>query len=137
MTNYGVKLVWAGWADDDVIGFSERACSRWKDSLLPGTCMLIYETTGRAPGSKAKGTKSIVGEVEVTGSFEDGEAYRAPTEAHARLLPVRVIVRREDRSPLPLDRVRELLSDPQWPRRGQSWTPLSDEQYQTVHAAWE
>lgn len=137
MSAYGIKLVWAGWANDDVIGFSDRAHSRWKDSLLPGTRMLIYETTGRAPGSKAKGTKSIVGEVEVIGTFEEGETRRAPTEAHARLLPVKVIVRREERSPLLLDWVRELLGDMDWPRRGQSWTPLTEDQYRAFHAAWE
>ena len=89
MTNCGIKLVWAGWDDDPTIGFSGRAAKRWAALLPPGTRMLLYETTGRAKGSKAKGTKSIVGEVEVSGSFEDGAAIRAADEQHDSILPVR------------------------------------------------
>ena len=132
MPTPGIKLVWAGWNDDDVIGFSNQGYSRWRASLMQGTRMLVYETTGKAPGSKAKGSKSIVGEVEVTGTFEDGETHRAPTEQHARLLPVKSTIRRADATPIPLDRVREIIGDPGWPRMGETWKPLTESQYRTL-----
>ncbi len=135
MTNYGIKLVWAGWDSDPTIGFSGRAAKRWAESLPVGTRMLLYETTGRAKGSKAKGTKAIVGEVEVSGSFEDGAAIRAADEQHDSVLPVRVIQARATVTPVPLDRVREILGDDKWPRRGESWRPLSAEEYQALVSA--
>lgn len=135
MPTPGIKLVWAGWSDDEVIGFSERGYSRWRDSLTHGTRMLVYETTGKAPGSKAKGTKAIVGEVEVIGTFEEGEAHRAPTEQHDRLLPVQTTIRRADAHPIPLERVREMIGDPAWPRMGETWKPLTEAQYRELVAA--
>ncbi len=135
MTNSGIKLVWAGWDGDPTIGFSGRASKRWAEHLPAGTRMLLYETTGRAKGSKAKGTKSIVGEVEVTGSFEDGAAIRAADEQHDSVLPVSVVQARAAVKAVPLERVRQILDDEKWPRRGESWRPLSDEEYQALLSA--
>ena len=134
MTNSGIKLVWAGWDGDPTIGFSGRASKRWAEHLPVGTRMLLYETTGRAKGSKAKGSKSIVGEVEVSGSFDDGVAIRAADEQHDAVLPVGVVQARADVSPVRLERVREILDDEKWPRRGESWRPLSEEEYQALLA---
>lgn len=132
MAGYGIKLVWAGWKDDKVIGFSSRGAARWGADVTPGTRMLLYETANKAPGSTAKGTKSIVGEVEVVGTFEEGEKLRAPTEQHDRLIPVKVLrPRREGRS-IPLARVRELIGDEGWPRMGESWKPLSQDVYERL-----
>lgn len=136
MTIYGIKLVWAGWDNDPTIGFSSRAAGRWADKLPAGTRMLLYETTGKPKGSKAKGTKSIVGEVEVSGTFDDGEAIRSPDEQHDRVIPVTVIRRRDEQPLIPLERVREILNDDQYPRMGESWRPLSEEEYQAFMAEW-
>lgn len=135
MTNCGIKLVWAGWHNDPTIGFSARAAKRWAAALPVGTRMLLYETTGRAKGSKAKGTKAIVGEVEVSGSFAEGAAQRAAEEQHDSVLPVRVRQARAQVTPVPLERVRAILADDKWPRRGESWRPLNAEEYQTLLAA--
>lgn len=132
MTTYGIKLVWAGWENDPTIGFSNRASKRWADELPAGTRMLLYETTGKPKGSKAKGTKSLVGEVEVTGTFDDGAKIRAADEQHDAVIPVRVVQKRESVTPVPLDTVREVLKDEQWPRMGESWRPLSDDEYQAL-----
>lgn len=129
MPTAGIKLVSAGWSDDPVIGFSEQGYRRWRDHLPVGTRMLVYETSNPPPGTKHKGTKAIVGEVEVTGTFEDGEALRAPSEPHARLLPVRVVSGRGQGTPVPLERARALIDDPKWPRMGESWKPLTEAQY--------
>lgn len=132
MPTPGIKLVWAGWHDDEVIGFSDRGYARWHIHLVPGTRMLVYETTGKPAGSKAKGTKSIVGEVEVIGTFTDGEAFRAPTEEHAHLLPVKPIIPRDQAKPIPLERVREIIQDDKWPRLGEAWKPLTETQYRKL-----
>lgn len=134
MTNSGIKLVWAGWDGDPTIGFSGRASKRWAEHLPVGTRMLLYETTGRAKGSRAKGTKSIVGEVEVSGSFGDGAAIRAADEQHDQVLPVSVVQARAEVTAVSLERVREILGDEKWPRRGESWRPLSDEEYKALLA---
>jgi hypothetical protein len=132
MTNYGIKLVWAGWDNDPTVGFSGRAAKRWAAELPAGTRMLLYETTGKAKGSKAKGTKSIVGEVEVSGTFEDGANIRAADEQHDEVIPVKVIRKRDSVTPVPLDRVREILKDAEYPRMGESWRPLSEAEYQAL-----
>jgi hypothetical protein len=128
---YGIKLVSAGWNGEGFIGFSDRAASRWREKILPGTRMLLYETTGKPKGSKAKGTKSIIAEVEVTGSFEDGEALRQPNEEHDRLIPVKVISQRAQ-APIPLERVRAILKDEAYPRLGESWRELSKAEYEAI-----
>ena len=135
MTNCGIKLVWAGWDDDPTIGFSGRAAKRWAALLPPGTRMLLYETTGRAKGSKAKGTKSIVGEVEVSGSFEDGAAIRAADEQHDSILPVRVVQARASVKLVPMEQVRAVLGVEKYPRMGESWRPLGEEEYQALVSA--
>ncbi len=132
MTSYGIKLVWAGWNDDPTIGFSSRASKQWAEKLPAGTRMLLYETTGKPKGSKAKGTKSIVGEVEVSGTFADGEKIRAADEQHDAVIPVTVVRGRESVTPVALDTVREIIHDPQWPRMGESWRPLSEAEYQAL-----
>jgi hypothetical protein len=137
MTPYGIKLVWAGWKDDPVIGFSNQGHNRWKASVKPGTRMLVYETGKTPPGTKYVGTKSIVGEIEVTGSFEDGEKYRAPNEQHDRLLPVKVLRPRREGKSISLARVRELIGDEGWPRMGETWKPLEKEVYDQVCAELE
>jgi hypothetical protein len=134
MTEYGIKLVWAGWDNANVVGFSEQGYKRWRDKLPPGTRMLLYETMGNAPGANVKGTKSIVGEVEVAGSFDDGETVRAPDEPHDRVIPVTVVSPRGAGRPIPLDRIRTLIEDDKWPRMGESWKPLTDAQYQALIA---
>jgi hypothetical protein len=132
MPTPGIKLVWAGWHDDEVIGFSEQGYKRWHLNLIPGTHMLVYETTGKRPGSSDKGTKCLVGEVEVTGTFEDGERFRAPTEQHARLLPVKSLIHRDDARPVSLERIREIIDDDKWPRMGETWKPLTETQYRKL-----
>ena len=132
MTQYGIKLVWAGWDNDPTVGFSSRAAKRWADQLPVGTRMLLYETTGKPKGSKAKGSKSIVGEVEVSGTFEDGETIRCADEQHDAVIPVKVIRLRSSVTPVPLERAREILNDPQWPRMGESWRPLSEAEYRAL-----
>ena len=136
MTNFGIKLVWAGWDDDPTIGFSGRAAKRWAELFCHlGTRMLLYETTGRAKGSKAKGTKSIVGEVEVSGSFEDGAAIRAADEQHDSVLPVRMVQARASVTLVPMEQVRAVLGVEKYPRMGESWRPLSAEEYQALVSA--
>lgn len=137
MTPYGIKLVSAGWKDDPVIGFSNKGYKSWRDEIKPGTRMLLYETATPPPGTKFKGTKSIVGEIEVTGTFEDGEKYRAPTEHHDRLVPVKVLRPRREGKNISLPRFRELIGDEGWPRMGETWKPLSQEVYERLCAALE
>jgi hypothetical protein len=132
VTPYGIKLVWAGWENDTVIGFSDRGYGRWKDDLKPGTRMLLYETATKIPGTTFKSTKSIIGEVEVTGTFAEGAKLRARTEQHDQLLPVKVIRPRSDERRIPLERVREIIQDDKWPRMGETWKPLSQAQYETL-----
>ena len=132
MAMYGLKMVWAGWHNDPTIGFSGRAAKRWAEKLPAGTRMLLYETMSKPKGSKAKGTKSLVGEVEVTGTFEDGEKIRAADEQHDAVIPVKVVHAREAVTQVPLDKVREILDDPGYPRMGESWRPLSEAEYQAL-----
>ena len=137
MTKYGIKLVSAGWKDDNTIGFSDTGRKRFGGDIVPGTRMLLYETAAKVPGVAAKGTKTIVGEVEVTGTFEEGDALRSATEQHDKLVPVKVLRTRRDGKSITLERTRELIDDAGWPRMGESWKPLTKEVYETLCAELE
>ncbi len=132
----GIKLVWAGWFEVDgekgVVGFSNRGRKHWESALQPGVTMLLYETGTKTPGYKGKSTKSVVGEVRVAGSFDEGETMRTEGEEHAHLLPVAVTRAKADCAPVPLDKVREIIGDESWPKRGQSFTPLDEAQYAKI-----
>lgn len=131
MSGYGIKLVWAGWNNDEIIGFSNKARKKWEDDIRPGVRMLIYET------SKPPGLKAIVGEVEVTGTWEQGEGKPTPTKEHNHPVNVRVLRRRADITPIPLHRVRQITGDEKFPRQGQAWKPLSEAQYKALLDAWD
>ena len=62
-------------------------------------------------------------------------AIRAADEQHDAVLPVSVARARAEVTPVPLERVREILDDEKWPRRGESWRPISDEEYQALLSA--
>jgi hypothetical protein len=136
MTQYGIKLVWPGWNNDTVMGFSDDGYNRWRESIQPGTRMLLYETEDRSPGTTFRGTKSISGEIEVTGTFKDGEKYPAPTKQHHHLVPVKLLRPRRGGRQVSLYRVRELIGDNGWHRR-ETWTPLSKEVYERLIAELE
>lgn len=131
MIEYGIKLVSAGWNNENFVGFSDRAAKRWQAKLPSGTRMLLYET-----GTKSKGTKSIIAEVEVNGTFEEGEALKQPGEEHDRLILVKVIRRRESQNPISLEKAREILNDENYPRMGESWRPLSRAEYDAFIKEW-
>lgn len=136
MTKYGIKLVSAGWKDDNVIGFSHTGRNRFGGDIVAGTRMLLYETAAKVP-SGAKGTKTIVGEVEVTGTFDDGEKIRAADEPHDVVVPVKVLKPRRDGKSITLERTREIIEDAGWPRMGESWKTLSKETYERLAAELE
>lgn len=137
MSGYGIKLVWARWHDENVVGFSDRAKKKWEDDIEPGIRMLIYETSIKRPGNTKRGVKAIVGEVEVTGTWEQGAGKATPTQEHDNPVDVRVLRYRADISPIPLRRVREIIRDASFPHQGQAWRPLSQEQYRALLAEWD
>jgi hypothetical protein len=134
MARVGIKLVWAGWKDDPIIGFNEKGYQKWRGTLTPGTRVLIYETSLKASPTVRGGQMAIVGEVEVTGTFEEGAAYSAPNKEHTRLLPVRVITSREQARPVRLDAIRKLLRTRDFPPKGAAWIPLTDAHYKALVA---
>lgn len=138
MSRYGIKLVWAGWQNDQLIGFSDRAKKKWEAHIGPGVKMLIYETSVKRPGYTGRGgIRSIIGEVEVTGTWEQGKGKVTPTQEHDNPLDVRVLRRRQDVIPIPLHRVRQIIGNETFPHQGQAWKPLTEEQYHTLLAEWD
>ena len=133
MTNCGIKLVWGnGWCEPQGtckhVGFSDRACKRWKDDLPVGTQMLLY-LTGMYGGPKA-----IVAGLKVTGTFEDGTGITPSTTIHTNMLPVTIVLARAEATPVPLARVREIIGRNPWPLPGISWQPVSEDQYRALLA---
>lgn len=131
-TNFGIKLAWGPGVSEtpdpggDGIGFSEPAYKKWKSALPVGTRMLVYET------GKYGGRKSIVSELKVDGTFDDGERLREHNPEHARMLPVRVLQTGEHLTPVPLSRIRVVLGKEKWPHQGLSWQPVSKETYEIL-----
>lgn len=134
MARAGIKLVWAGWNDDPVIGFNEKGYQKWRGSLTVGTRVLIYETSLKASPTVRGGQMAIVGEVEITGTFEEGAAYTPPNKEHKRLLPVRVITSRSQARPVRLDALRKTLQVRDFPPKGAAWVPLNDAHYKALVA---
>lgn len=137
MTGYGIKIVWKGWKDEPVIGFSPWAYKRWKGAITPGTRMLVYESSEGRGGVKLRGARAIIGEVEVTGTFEDGDNYQAPTPEHSHLVPVKVLRGKETVKPIPLTTIREILKQPKYPLQSQSWQPITEAEYKALLALWD
>lgn len=131
-TGYGIKLHWGPPTQEneliEAIGFSDTAFNRWQHHLPLGTRMLLYST------SSGGGTRQIHVEVEVSGSFADGEAFRPYNPEHSKMLPVRRVRTPGPVNPLPLKRIREILGQPKWPRQGQSWHPIARDMYETLLA---
>ena len=136
MSKYGIKLVWAGWDNEEVVSFSGRAYEQWKHYIEPGTRMLIYETTVPEPGTKAKGFKGIVGEIEVLQGFSASDALLMPTEEHERSLRVKVLRPRELVTPIPLDKVRAIIADPKFPKQSELWRPIFETVYRDLVKLW-
>ena len=130
MSEYGIKLIWGGGKDDDVIGFSPSAYKRWHNQIQPGTRMLLYET------AKNKGVQGIVSEVEVIAGFAASAGLATPTQEHNH--PVRVKVIRGKRSimAIPKQRVQEVLGRPSFPQQNDSWTPISETTYRHLLSSW-
>lgn len=136
MSKYGIKLLWAGWQDDEVIGFSPQAYERWKDDIQPGTRMLLYETTVQRPGISFRGTKSVIGEVEVIEGFAKSAGLATPTEEHNHAVKVKVIRSRTSVAPIPLEMVRKILANPKFPRQGEAWHPIFETMYNDFLKLW-
>jgi hypothetical protein len=137
MSKYGIKLLWAGWQDNEtVIGFSPQAYERWKDDIQVGTRMLIYETTKQRPGSSFRSAKGLIGEVEVIEGFAKSSGLATPTEEHDQPVKVKVIRGRSSVDPIPLERVRKILADPKFPQQGEAWRPIFETMYRDFLKIW-
>ena len=136
MSKYGIKLVWAGWHNEDVIGFSPKAYEEWKYDIQVGTRMLIYETDVRlVPG--IKGVKGLVGEVEVVESFAKSAGLVTPTQEHDIPLHVKVLRVRQEVSIIPLKQVRAITADPKFAHVGQAWKPIFETMYRDFIKIWD
>ncbi|MFN8527725.1 MAG: hypothetical protein U0670_03840 [Anaerolineae bacterium] len=135
MTQYGIKLLWAGWKDDPEIGFSQQGYQQWKDEIGVGTRMLLYETSKARPNSKTKGELAIIGEVEVVRGFEKAPD-RSPTDEHTYLLGVKVLRSRNSVRAIPLTAIRKLLRDENFPLQGEKYHPLDEKTYNVLLRMW-
>ena len=131
MSKYGIKLIWGGGGDDDVIGFSPSAYDRWHDDIQPGTRMLLYET------SKNKGAQGIVSEVEVINSFGDSVGLPTPTEEHNHPVRVKVIHGKGTVRAIVRGQVQAILNRPSYPQENDGWLPITETQYRQFTNLWK
>lgn len=150
-TGYGIRVMTGGdelpatWSTNfgnrwlDV--FSERAYQRWMDGLLPGTRMLLYLGSGHGHN------KGITAVAMVQGRFIHNEDRETPSTEEWRkqwcwCLPVITTIDSRQVSPVPLERIREIIEPekagrpPQarFPRQGEVWRPISARLYETLMA---
>jgi hypothetical protein len=136
-SKFGIKPLWAGWLESEtVIGFSPRAYEKWKDSIQPGTRMLLYETTVQRPEASFKSAKGIIAEVEVAEGFARSRGLVAPTVEHNYPLRIKVLHGRRSVRPIPLEKVRLILGDPKFPYQGVAWYPLDEAVYNEFLKIW-
>jgi hypothetical protein len=135
MTEYGIKMVWKGWKDELVIGFSDAGYTKWKNKIKPGTRMLVYETAKPREEHDSKGVKAIVGEIEVTSTFEEASGEPTPTKEHPHPVYVKVLRPRDTVKQISLQRIREIIKDKNFPFR-ETWYPLTEKQYKELLAEW-
>ncbi|MDE0609001.1 MAG: hypothetical protein OXH77_03690 [Anaerolineaceae bacterium] len=146
MSYHGIRATWGdSWFTEygekwlDV--FSERAHQQWKDSLLPGTLMLLYQ------GSGYGGSRCITAAAMVQGRFVHNEKREIPGVEEWRehwcwCLPVITIAPRRTVTPVPLERIREIIEpekagrphQARFPRQGEVWRPISAQLYETLMA---
>lgn len=42
-SDYGIKVLWAGWQNEPYFGFSNQGYKQWGSSIEIGSRMLLYE----------------------------------------------------------------------------------------------
>jgi hypothetical protein len=133
---YGIKLVWSGWSDaETMIGFSSSAHRKWKQTIGPGTRMLIYEVADAGTREPERGGRmAIVAEVEVTGPFTLNNPL-APTAEHANTVPIKFIQHEADVTEVPVQAVRTITGYKEFPHQGESWVRLDEKAYEQLVAA--
>ena len=131
---FGIKMVWAGWTDDrDTVGFSPHYHGMFKNAILSGTRMLIYELETNGENPSLRGRLRIVGEVKVNKDFYRDD-LKAPTVQHPWLLGIEFCLRSTDIvHPLTAAQVQTVIGGNLIGQRGESWRQITrEDQYMTL-----
>ena len=136
LSKFGIKVLWAGWRDDPRIGFSSSGYNQWKDKIMVGTRMLIYEAADPRPEYSSPGIKSIMAEVQVTKMFDEVKGQTAPNQEHEHLILVDILRKRDSVPPIPLRRIRALIQNTIFPFQS-TYLTLEEDVYNLLLKEWE
>ncbi len=135
MARYALKVVPGDWEVEMPLPFTEAEYHRDHETVEPGMHVAIYQD------EPVNGMVSA-GQVNLAFIHLDEWAVRnlgdlPKLHPEARyLLPLQIGFRRAGPGIMPRERVREILNDPEFPRPGESWLPITYEQYQELIAGW-
>ena len=136
ISEYGIKVLWAGWRDDPRIGFSDKGFADWADKISVGTRMLLYETERPRPGQNVIGIKSIMAEVQVAKMFDEVKELTPPTQQHEHLILVDILRNRDSVTPIPLRRIKQITKQQQFPFQ-MTYLPLDEQTYNRLLQEWD
>jgi hypothetical protein len=134
MPAFALKVVPGSWEIEQPLPFTEAEYQLHRDKMEPGTRVVIYQ------GAPVNG---VVAEGQVNQSFihvdewKDSLAVNLRQKNYPHLLPVQILYQRAGPAAvMPLARVREILGDTEFPRPGQEWIVLENQQYHLLIQGW-
>jgi len=136
MAKFALAVVPADWNDKMPLTFSQAQYEAIRDEVVSGTELILFSG---APANE------VIGQGQVHGSFLKTSEWPAqnlgsidPANPEmAYLLPIEVLFRLKGPvAPVPLDRVREALRDPDFPQPGEHWRVLKQDEYDALRDGW-
>ncbi len=134
-SDYGIKVLWAGWQNEPYFGFSAQGYKQWGNNIEIGSHMLLYESLKPRPGHN-RGIQSIMAEVEVVTGFDEVTDVVAPTVEHEHLIGVKVLRLRGSVNPIPLDHIRQIIQKSSFPSGFTYWR-LTAAEYTNLLKEWD
>ncbi len=162
MAGYAIKVIYGPWSSREAITFDRANYLQWKDTIEPGTRVLIFR---REP------VGAIVAEAEVTGSFGLFEPVGSETlaasgtqeqglpapnrglesigrgnlltrvdftadDGASYLLPVRIL-RSGEHGLVTREKIREVTGIEDFPREDEQWLPIDEQVYLDLAGRFE
>jgi hypothetical protein len=131
MSYYAIAVVAPEWTPENPLAFTEAGYNRWKESIEPGTRVLIF---------KAAPVNALVAEGEVHDTHflhltewpmaNVGEFLKSGDgEIATYVLPIRILYTRENIE-IPLETIHQYVDAPQFPH--QEWLPIDLNAYNAL-----
>ena len=135
LSKFGIKTLWGGWNNEPYFGFSDEAYKQWKNSIVVGTRILLYEAL-KAQEGYPKGIQAIMAEVEIEKMFDEMVGFTPPTKEHPHLVGVKILRARGTVAPIQNAQICKIINSSRFPS-GFSYRKLDEQTYNLLLKEWE